>query len=42
MDNSSSSHTDNRMNNFLGKGPTDDSNGSVVLRSKSSVLNLVK
>lgn len=35
MDNSSLSYTDNCMNNFLGKGPTDDSNGSVVLQSKS-------
>ena len=31
IDNSSSSHTDNRKNNFLvlGEGPTDDINGSI-------------
>ena len=42
--NSSSSHTDNRKNNFLvlGEGPTDDINGSVDVQNKSLVLTLVK
>ena len=43
-DNSSSSHTDNRQNDFLvlDKGPTDGINGSVGAGQEKLVLNLVK
>ena len=44
VDNSSSSRTDNRKNNFLVlvKGPTNDINGSLGTGEKTFCINLVK